>query len=53
MPRIAVEEMSWEASENPASRPVSCCGKRPLGTMIANQTVTPKVASVSTSMSPE
>jgi hypothetical protein len=31
--------MSWEASENPETRPVSCWGKRPFGTMTARKTV--------------
>ena len=31
--RIAWNEMLWSAWMYPTSRPVSCCGKKPLGTM--------------------
>ena len=29
---MAVKEMSWAASVVPKMMPVSCCGKKPLGT---------------------
>ncbi len=51
--RIAREEMSCDASEKPASIPVSCCGKSPFGTLIASSTVNPSVEMVSSSMSNE
>ncbi len=49
--RIAPDEMSCEASENPDSMPVSCCGKSPFGTLIASSTVRPSVEMVRSSMS--
>ena len=30
---IAWKEMLWSARMKPISRPVSCCGKKPLGTI--------------------
>jgi hypothetical protein len=32
--RIAWKEMLWSAWIIPDSRPTSCCGKKPLGTMM-------------------
>ena len=32
--RIASNDTSWDAWIDPLSRPVSCCGKNPLGTLM-------------------
>ena len=48
---IRVNEASGAASETPAIRPVSCCGKNPLGTSQASRKVKSKVAMVTASVS--
>ena len=38
-------EMLWSPCRFPVSLPVSCCGKKPLGMMVINQTFRPIVTS--------
>ncbi len=49
-PAIACDEVDWSARIEPVSRPVSCCGKKPLGTRPYRFMVTAMVASVTASM---
>jgi len=48
---MLVKEASGGASDTPMMRPVSCWGKKPLGTMMASTAVSPSVARVTTSVS--
>ena len=43
-PLIVWNDASWSASSVPVSRPVSCCGKNPLGTIVYSHTVSAIVA---------
>ncbi len=47
---ICCDDVSWSAWIVPLRRPVSCCGKKPLGTMMYSQTVKPMVPSVTSSV---
>ena len=42
---IAWNEVSWSACTAPIKRPVSCCGKNPLGTNMNKKMLRPSVAS--------
>ena len=42
---IVWEDVSWSAWIDPLKRPVSCCGKKPLGTTMYRYTVSPTVIS--------
>jgi hypothetical protein len=48
--RIAWKEMSCDATIVPVSRPASCCGKKPFGTIAKSATFSPTVASVTSSI---
>ena len=50
--RIAGNAMSCGASVKPISMPVSCCGKRPFGTLMKRKTVSPTVTAVTASVRP-
>ena len=41
---ISAKEMSCAASDVPEIRPVSCCGKKPLGMMMNREAVSARVA---------
>ena len=42
---IAWNEMLWSACNPPIIRPVSCCGKKPFGTITYSTTFSPTVTS--------
>ncbi|MCY1233991.1 hypothetical protein D9M72_465580 [compost metagenome] len=48
LPRMAWNDVAWSARIKPISRPVSCCGKKPLGTITYRYTFSAMVA-ISTS----
>ncbi len=47
----AAKEMSCSACTDPPTRPVSCCGKKPLGTITYKYTLSTAVPSVTASVS--
>ena len=48
---IAANEMSWSAWTDPTTRPVSCCGKKPVGTLVYKTMVKAAVRMVIPSVS--
>ncbi|MNN99524.1 hypothetical protein D3C81_2191880 [compost metagenome] len=48
---MALKETDCGASETPWITPVSCCGKKPLGTARYNTTVRPRVATATSRVS--
>src|SRR6266850_6789599 len=47
---MAWKDVSWSAWMDPLRRPVSCCGKKPLGTIVYRNTVATIVARVTSSV---
>ena len=47
---IAWNEVSWSARIVPCMRPLSCCGKNPLGTLMNRYTFSPIVATSTSSV---
>ncbi|CPK88331.1 Uncharacterised protein [Bordetella pertussis] len=41
---VAWNEVPWSPRKKPSSWPVSCCGKKPLGTTMYRYTLSPMVA---------